>query len=123
MTLRGGMPDAAPRRALRRSTDRTISAGFADYWRIPFPAATAAKANGGRARDWPSLSPIRHAFRRPGSSRRISGELSACGGGRLRRDTGLPGMAVLHSHLAARATTGICRTTSRPNAAILSRHA
>jgi 4-alpha-glucanotransferase len=68
--------------------------GFADYWRIPYPAASA------RIGQWmpgPGLAffeSIRRAF--PGAKiiAEDLGELSPAAR-RLRRDTGLPGMAIL----------------------------
>ena len=68
--------------------------GFADYWRIPFPAANARK---GEWRPGPGLAffeTVRAAL--PGAQivAEDLGELSGAAR-RLRRDTGLPGMAIL----------------------------
>jgi 4-alpha-glucanotransferase len=77
--------------------------GFADYWRIPFPAATARK---GRWMPGPGLGffdSVQRAF--PGA-RIIAedlGELSPVAK-RLRRDTGLPGMAILQFAFGGKST-------------------
>jgi 4-alpha-glucanotransferase len=68
--------------------------GFADYWRIPLPATTARK---GRWLPGPGLAffeSVRRAF--PGAKiiAEDLGELSTTAK-KLRRDTGLPGMAIL----------------------------
>jgi 4-alpha-glucanotransferase len=68
--------------------------GFADYWRIPFPAATARK---GQWRPGPGLAffeSIRRAFPEARIIAEDLGELSPAAR-QLRRDTGLPGMAIL----------------------------
>jgi len=77
--------------------------GFADYWRIPYPATTA------RAGEWrpgpglPFFASIRRAY--PGA-RIIAedlGELSPAAR-KLRKDSGLPGMAILQFAFGGKAT-------------------
>ncbi len=68
--------------------------GFADYWRIPFPAANARK---GEWRPGPGLAffaAVRRALPAAPIIAEDLGELSPAAK-RLRRDTGLPGMAIL----------------------------
>jgi len=68
--------------------------GFADYWRIPFPADTAGE---GEWRPGPGLAFFESVRRAHPGARIIAedlGDLSA-DARRLRRDTGLPGMTVL----------------------------
>lgn len=68
--------------------------GFADYWRIPFPATTARK---GRWTPGPGLALFESIRRDIPGAKIIAedlGELSP-DARKLRRDTGLPGMAIL----------------------------
>ena len=68
--------------------------GFADYWRIPYPAATARK---GQWLPGPGLAFFESIHRAFPDAKIIAedlGELSPAPR-KLRRDTGLPGMAIL----------------------------
>jgi 4-alpha-glucanotransferase len=88
--------------------------GFADYWRIPFPAATARK---GEWRPGPGAAFFESVRRAHPEAKIIAedlGELSPAAR-RLRREVGLPGMAILQFAFGAKRTNPYLPYNLEPN--------
>ncbi|HUL52863.1 MAG TPA: 4-alpha-glucanotransferase [Opitutaceae bacterium] len=77
--------------------------GFADYWRVPVPAADARQ---GEWRSGPGLAFFDAARRALPGAKIIAEDLGELSGAarQLRRDTGLPGMAVLQFAFGGRSS-------------------
>lgn len=91
--------------------------GFADYWRIPFPATTARK---GEWRPGPGAAFFESIRRAHPEAKIIAedlGELSPAAR-QLRRDTGLPGMAILQFAFGGKRTNPYLPYNLEPNSVV-----